>query len=124
MTEPTREPGVIIRESVAVLALLATRMLYEEQPALWELGEHGRARTLEDFGHHFKSLALLDAEAFDAHVRYCTRLFTARGFPLRWLDDAWRVMAVVSRAELPPAVGAEATRIVSRHMRPTEGARR
>lgn len=123
MTEPPRDPGVILRESVSLLALLATRTLYEEQPALWELGEQGRARTLEDFGHHFASLALLDAEAFDAHVSYCIRLFTARNLPLRWLDDAWRVMLGVVREQLPPAVAKEAMRILSKYVTRSASAR-
>ncbi|MFN2451429.1 MAG: hypothetical protein ABR541_03660 [Candidatus Dormibacteria bacterium] len=115
MTDPQRDPGVVMRESAGLLALVATRRLYEEQPTLWDLGESGRARTLEDFGHHFNSLSLLDAEAFDAHVRYCVRLFTARGFPLRWLDDAWRVMTLVMPAHLPSPVANMASSIVSKH---------
>lgn len=84
-----------------MLSILATRGLYEEQPDLWKLGEHGRARTLEDFNHHFRALQPLHAAAFRAHVEYCTELFRARGFPQRWLDDAWRWMALVIERELP-----------------------
>ena len=96
-----------------MLALLATQELYEEQPELWEMGEHGRARTLEDFGHHFLALAALDETAFVAHVDYCIKLFEGRGLPLRWLDDAWRVMAHVAASHLPPEVAVRAATILS-----------
>ena len=101
MKDSDRDPSVLLQEHVAAMSLLATRALYDEQPELWQLGEHGRARTLEDFGHHFRALAALDERAFEAHVRYCYRLFRARGFPVRWLADAWRHMEPVLRAELP-----------------------
>lgn len=96
-----------------MLALLATRGLYEEQPDLWQMGEHGRARTLEDFAHHFRALEPLDERAFRGHVRYCTDLFAARGFPQRWLDDAWRWMAAVLQQELPPAIAEPALAILA-----------
>ena len=84
-----------------MLAVLAARGLYEEQPELWRLGESGRARTIEDFNHHFRALQSLNAAAFAAHVAYCENLFAARGFPKQWLDDAWRWMRTVIRRELP-----------------------
>ena len=89
-------------ENVGLLAALATRSLYEEQPELWRLGESGRARTHEDFVEHFRALATLDEVVFESHVRYCEGLFSARGYPKRWLDDVWRHMAAVVAAELPP----------------------
>jgi hypothetical protein len=97
-----RDPTVLLQENAAAMSLLATRRLYAEQPELWRLGEYGRARTLEDFGHHFAALARLDDRAFEAHVRYCYGLFGARGFPPRWLADAWRHMEPVLRSQLPP----------------------
>ena len=102
--EDTREPSAVLAEAVGYLALTATRRLYDEQPDLWRLGEHGRARTLEDFTHHLRMLAGLSAEVFGAHVAYCERLWTSRGFPMQWLDDAWRILDDVLRAELPPRV--------------------
>lgn len=101
--EPERAPRTVLTESIGLLALLATRRLYEEQPQLWDLGEQGRARTLEDFTHHLKALANLSEEAFTAHVDYCQQLFAERDFPLEWLTDAWRVMADVLPRELPPS---------------------
>lgn len=88
-------------ENVGLLATLATRALYAEQPDLWQRGEYGRARTLEDFTHHFRALAPMDEVVFEAHVRYCEGLFAARGYPHKWLEDAWRHMALVVAAELP-----------------------
>ena len=97
-----RDPADLLAENVGLLAALATRSLYEEQPDLWRLGEPGRARTHEDFVEHFRALATLDEVVFEAHVRYCEGLFSARGYPKRWLEDAWRHMAAVVAAELPP----------------------
>ena len=99
-----RDPGTVLAESVGYLALVATNRLYDEQPKLWDLGEHGRARTLEDFTHHLKALATLDVTTFRNHVGYCHRLFTDRNLPRRWLDDAWRTMGAVLADELPPPV--------------------
>jgi hypothetical protein len=103
---PQRDPGAVLREAVGYLALLATRRHYEEQPALWELGEQGRARTLEDYEHHFRHLATLDARVWTGHLRYCDELFSQRGFPKRWLTDAWRIMGQVLDDEMPPEVRA------------------
>lgn len=96
---PQRAPGVILAERAEHLAFLATERTYDRQPELWEMGEHGRARTLEDFGHHFRALAR-GGTAFEAHVEYCYELFTNRSFPLRWLDDAWQTMREVCAHEL------------------------
>lgn len=105
MSAPTaREPTIVVAESAAHLAVLATRALYEEQPDLWRLGEAGRARTLEDFTHHFNALRPLQVPAFERHAAYCVSLFRPRGFPLRWLTDAWRIMRTVAEADLPPDV--------------------
>lgn len=99
-----REPTVVLAEAIGYLALTATRRLYDEQPDLWKLGEHGRARTLEDFTHHLRMLAGLSAPVFAAHVAYCDGLWEARNFPRQWLDDAWRILDDVLRDELPPRV--------------------
>lgn len=107
MTAPAddgREPTVVLAEATGYLALTATRKLYDEQPDLWKLGEHGRARTLEDFTHHLRMLAGLSPSVFAAHVAYCDGLWTSRGFPRKWLDDAWRILDDVLREELPPRV--------------------
>lgn len=112
MNEPERAPEAVLAEAVPLLALMATRGLYAEQPALWELGEHGRARTVEDFTHHFRALALLRTEAFRQHVAYCEDLFARRNFPRRWLDDAWRWMARTLRGELPPDVAQAALAVL------------
>ena len=96
---PQRSPGVVLGERSQHLAFLATERTYERQPELWEMGEYGRARTLEDFGHHFRALAH-GPSAFEAHVRYCYDLFSKRGFPLRWLDDAWLTMKEICTEEL------------------------
>ena len=109
---PERDPRVVLAESVGYLALIATNRLYDEQPKLWDLGEHGRARTLEDFTHHLKALASLDEDTFRAHVDYCRRLFTDRNLPLRWLDDAWRTMDAVLTDELPPFASVPALAIL------------
>lgn len=99
-----REPVAVLTEAVGSLALTATRRLYDEQPDLWKLGEHGRARTLEDFTHHLRMLAGLSPAVFQNHVAYCEGLWAARKFPRQWLDDAWRILDGVLRDELPPRV--------------------
>ena len=109
-----RDPRTVLAESIGYLALVATRRLYDEQPKLWDLGEHGRARTLEDFTHHLTALAALDDATFDHHVAYCHRLFTDRNLPLRWLDDAWRTLAAVLTDELPRHVHEPATALLAR----------
>jgi len=96
-----------------MLAFEATTALYEEQPGLWRMGERGRARTLEDFGRHFESLASLDADQFAGYVRYCEALFDNHGFPRQWLFDAWRIMATVIRRELPPPVANPAIAVLA-----------
>ena len=107
-----REPRTVLAESIGYLALVATRRLYDEQPELWDLGEHGRARTLEDFTHHLKALATLDETTFRTHVDYCERLFRERNLPHRWLEDAWRTIDAVLGDELPPAAHEPARRIL------------
>ena len=112
MSAPARDPADILEEGVGLLAALATRAVYQEQPDLWRFGEAGRARTLEDFVHHFRALATMDEVVFEAHVRYCEGLFSVRRFPLTWLQDAWRHMAVVVTAELPEAAAAPVIRLL------------
>jgi hypothetical protein len=113
MTEDDREPQVVLAEMAPVLAVLATRGLYAEQPGLWSMGERGRERTLEDFGHHFRALQSLNGAAFRSHVHYCRDLFRARDFPHRWLDDAWRWMETVIRSELPEPLAARALAVLN-----------
>ncbi|HEY0493693.1 MAG TPA: hypothetical protein VGD57_09520, partial [Candidatus Dormibacteraeota bacterium] len=85
MKSVERPPTLLLSEAASMLAFKATAALYEEQPELWKMGERGRARTLEDFGHHFEALATLDATVFADHVAYCRTLFENLGFPLKWL---------------------------------------
>jgi len=103
-----RTPQVVLREITPVMAILATRGLYEEQPELWQMGERGRERTVEDFGHHFEALGSLNQDIFMAHVEYCETMFQRRGFPGKWLDDAWRWMAIVIERELPDSIAVPA----------------
>ena len=112
LSAPTRDPADILEESAGLLAALATRAVYEEQPDLWRFGEAGRARTQEDFVHHFRALATMDELVFEAHVQYCEGLFSVRGYPLKWLQDAWRHMATVVTAELPEAAAAPVMRVL------------
>lgn len=104
MKESERAPGAVLAEMAPMLSILATRGLYDEQPELWKMGERGRSRTVEDFHHHFRALQSLEVSVFGSHVQYCETLFAARGFPHKWLDDAWRWMAIVIDRELPTAV--------------------
>jgi hypothetical protein len=113
MTEPERPPEIVLAENAPLLALLATRGLYEEQPALWKLGERGRKHTLEDFNHHFRALQTLSVPAFRGHVEYCDNLFDARGYPRTWLQDAWRWMAIVIERELPAPVAERALGVLN-----------
>ncbi len=116
--EDDREASVVLAEAVGYLALTATRRLYEEQPDLWKLGEHGRARTLEDFTHHLRMLAGLSPPVVATHVAYCEGLWKARGFPRRWLDDAWRILDEVLRDELPQRVHEPARELLRTAMTP------
>ena len=115
-----RDPRRVLAESVGYLALVATRRLYAEQPTLWDLGERGRARTLEDFTHHLKALATLDDTTFRNHVEYCRQLFTDRNLPLRWLDDAWHTIGAVLGDELPPSVHRPAIELLHANTTTTE----
>jgi hypothetical protein len=112
VTSVDRPAGIILTEAAPMLAFQATNALYEEQPQLWQMGEQGRARTLEDFGHHFHALGTLDATIFTDHVAYCRTLFRNLGFPLKWLDDAWRIMADTLQRELPPEVAEQAVQVL------------
>ena len=110
--DEARPPATVLHEALGLLALTATRRLYAEQPELWELGEHGRARTLEDFTHHLRMLATLSEDAFRGHVEYCERLFEQRNFPRKWLEDAWRILDDVLRDEVPASAGDPARTIL------------
>lgn len=107
-----RPPSAVLAEHHGLLTLRATESLYAEQPDLWSMGEAGRERTYEDFGHHIRRLVPLDADLFATHVRYCVDLFTQRGFPQRWLDDAWRVVEATLIAELPAEVATPAVEVL------------
>ncbi len=107
-----RAAEVVLAEQAGHLAFLATVRLYERQPELWEMGEHGRARTHEDFGHHFRALAR-GSNAFKAHIDYCYELFAARGFPHRWLDDAWLLMGEICNESLDQPVAEVAVKTLS-----------
>jgi hypothetical protein len=109
----------MLREAVGHLAYLATERHYREQPELWELGEHGRARTLEDYTHHFRHLAPLDERVWRHHRAYCYELFEQRGFPRRWLDDAWRIMRATLREHVDAAAGAPALSLLERADQPS-----
>ena len=102
----------ILAQAAPQLAEVATTRLYEEQPQLLSMGEKGRAHTRQDFEHHFMALADLDPGRFGEHVAYCEGLFKARGFPLRWLTDAWRHMSAVIEREMPAAVARPAQAIL------------
>jgi len=104
----TAAPPRFLAAEADRLAQLCTANLYREKPALAALGDRGREHTRADFGYHFVALADLSEARFAEHVRYCVGLFEARGFPLVWLDDAWRHMAAVIAAEAPPEVSGPA----------------
>lgn len=100
---PERPARAWLSESTGWLALLATRETYDAQPQLWELGEYGRARTIEDFTHHLRA-AIDGGRAWRAHLQYCVTLFSQRGFPGRWLTDAFVTLDEVLERELPADV--------------------
>ena len=106
---PPRSPSAWLSESLSFLALLATRDTYAAQPRLWELGEHGRARTIEDFEHHLRAAMTSDRQ-WDDHLAYCVSLFAQRGFPLRWLTDAFATLERVLAENLPADIVAEIRR--------------
>lgn len=94
-----RPVDTVLAETAAHLAYLATEALYAEQPELWDLGERGRFHTLNDFTLHFQAVAS-GRDGFAAHVAYSRELFEDKGFPQRWLADAWRVMREMAVAHL------------------------
>lgn len=110
---PARSARAVLGEMVGYLALVATRRHYDEQPDLWRLGEHGRARTLEDYEHHFRAVANLEEVTWRRHVDYCERLFAEREYPRRWLLDAWRIMGDTLRAEVDAEVADQALALLA-----------
>lgn len=108
-TTPERAPEAWLDECRPVIALLATRDTYAAQPSLWKLGEYGRARTIEDFEHHLRAAAGSEAQ-WRAHVAYCLELFTARGFPFRWLTDAFGTLSRLLGEQLPDPLTADVRR--------------
>lgn len=103
---PARPPAAWLDECRSVIALLATRDTYAEQPELWELGEHGRARTIEDFEHHLRAARGTDRQ-WREYVAYCLELFDARGFPFRWLTDAFATLSRVLAEHFPADITGE-----------------
>lgn len=91
---PERSEEAWIRESIPWLSLMAARDTYAVQPELWRLGEDGRARTIEDFTHHLRA-ALAGEVLWRRHLEYSLKLFDARGFPHRWLRDAFATLSSV-----------------------------
>lgn len=104
---PDRDPELVLAEAAGHLAYLSTQAIYAEQPELWELGEHGRHHTHNDFVLHFGALAQ-GPDAFKAHMNYTQTLFRERGFPREWLSDALRIMKVVCSKHLEPRVATAA----------------
>ena len=100
---PPRTPHDWLDESLQALALLATRRTYQREPALWRLGEHGRARTVEDFTHHLRA-GLGSESLWRKHVGYSLELFDARGFPQRWLLEAFATLRDVVVESFPAEV--------------------
>lgn len=100
---PARSTHAWVAESLETLALLATRRTYEAEPGLWRLGEHGRARTLEDFTHHLRA-ALGNDALWTKHLAYSLELFDARGFPQRWLTEAFATLREVVLDSFPDSV--------------------
>ena len=103
---PARPATAWLSESRGFLALLATRDTYAAQPGLWDLGEYGRARTIEDFEHHLKAAGTTGRQ-WEEYLAYCFELFERRGFPFRWLTDAFATLSRVLRENLPDEVTAE-----------------
>lgn len=100
---PERSADAWLSESLSFLALVATRDTYAAQPRLWDLGEYGRARTIEDFEHHLRAAMTCDRQ-WHNHLVYCVSLFEQRGFPLRWLTDAFATLSRVLAENLPADV--------------------
>lgn len=101
---PDRADTAWLSESVGWLALMATRDTYRADPWLWRLGEDGRARTTEDFTHHLRAALAGDLQ-WREHVRYSLTLFDARGFPQRWLTDAFVTLSDVVAEGFGESVG-------------------
>lgn len=96
---PPRTEAQWLLESSSWIALVATTTTYAAQPGLWQLGEEGRARTVEDFNHHLRA-AVGGETQWREHLRYCLVLFDARGFPQRWLRDAVTTLSGVIGDEI------------------------
>ena len=101
---PDRRDDTWIRESIGWLSLLAARDTYARQPELWRLGEDGRARTIEDFSHHLRA-ALAGEALWRQHLEYSLKLFDARGFPQRWLREAFGTLSEVLDEAFGHALG-------------------
>ncbi|MGI8609657.1 MAG: hypothetical protein ACR2MY_10600 [Candidatus Dormibacteria bacterium] len=92
-----RAPGFINIEvlfnAAPALAELATQRLYAEQPQLERMGVSGREHTVEG--------------------RFCVGLFDARGFPQKWLTDAWRHIEAIITDEMEAAIAVPAVAVLS-----------
>ena len=103
---PQRDDATWLLESKDWLALMATTRTYAEHPGLWRLGEEGRARTVEDFTHHLRA-AVAGELQWREHLRYSLALFDARGFPQRWLRDAFPTLSAVLAEAFGDEIGAD-----------------
>jgi hypothetical protein len=103
---PQRVDALWLRESIDWLALMATSRTYAHHPELWRLGEQGRARTIEDFTHHLRAALAGDLQ-WREHLTYSVTLFDARGFPQRWLRDAFVTLSAVLAEAFGESVGRE-----------------
>jgi hypothetical protein len=109
---PERPASAWLLESVGWLSLEATRRSYEADPGLWRLGEYGRARTIEDYGHHLRAVVHADERTWHDYVRYCMTLFDARGFPQRWLTEAFATLSAILAEALPEHLTADVRRLL------------
>lgn len=100
---PERDAETWVSESTGLVALIAARRTYGADPGLWRLGEHGRARTVEDLTHHLRAVLGGDGP-WRQHVDYSIRLFDARGFPQRWLRDAFATLRDALAEAFAPAL--------------------
>eukprot|EP00026_Physarum_polycephalum_P020553 Phypoly_transcript_23206.p1 GENE.Phypoly_transcript_23206~~Phypoly_transcript_23206.p1 ORF type:complete len:146 (+),score=18.13 Phypoly_transcript_23206:112-549(+) len=106
--DENRSVNVVIKEAVHYLAYLATVDHYHVQPTLWKMGEWGRARTLEDYTHHFVALSSLDTGVWKSHLSWCEGFWDSRKYPHEWLTDGWAIMREVITNNLHPAVAQKA----------------
>jgi len=112
--DENRNPSVVLKEAVHALALAATQQHYKNQPALWKMGEWGRARTLEDYAHHFTTHSTLDVETWKGYLKWCEEFWDKRGYPHVWLTDGWAIMRQVLQEKMHPEVAKKAIAILDK----------